>query len=283
MKKFIYTFLLLLIVGAGAYFSFNGQLWSWIKDSDISQQLKTSVQNGEFLPGPLRGSLDADNSVLTINGVINATNQNRAQNGLVALHENAKLNAAAEVKLQDMFKQQYFEHNSPQGTTPADVITSVKYEYLVVGENLALGNFGNDQLLVEAWMNSPGHRANILNSKFQEIGVAVGKGMFEGREVWLAVQEFGTPLSTCPSPSQAMQGQIEANRVQIAEWQAELVKRNQELESKKYKNQNDYNTAVAEYNELANKTNALIEETRQLVDTYNSQVQDFNRCLETHA
>ncbi len=283
MKKLAYLFVLLLIVGAGINFATNGRLWSQIKNSNISQQLKSSVQNGEFLPGPLRGSLDANNTQLTIDGVIAATNERRLQNGVSALHTNLKLDNAAEIKLQDMFKQQYFEHNSPQGTTPADVVTAAKYEYIVVGENLALGNFGNDNLLVEAWMNSPGHRANILHAQFQEIGVAVGKGIFEGREVWLAVQEFGTPLSSCPGPSQSLQGQIEANRVQIAEWQSELATRKQQLESNRYKSQEQYNAAVAEYNELANKTNQLIEDTRRLVDTYNNQVQDFNRCLEAHA
>ena len=63
-----------------------------------------------------------------------------------------------------------------------------------------MGNFKNDQDLVSAWLNSPGHRANILNTRFTEIGTAVLKGFYEGREVWMAVQEFGLPLSSCPNP-----------------------------------------------------------------------------------
>jgi hypothetical protein len=181
-----------------------------------------------------------------------------------------------------MFAKQYFEHNSPDGKTPADVVRGADYDYIVVGENLALGNFRNDLLLVEAWMNSPGHRANILHDKFQEIGVAAGKGMFEGREVWLAVQEFGTPLSQCPGPSAGLQDQIKANRAQIDSWQADLAEMKQRLESARNKNRDAYDAAVEEYNALAKKTNMLADSTRVLVQEYNAMVINFNKCLDAN-
>lgn len=257
-----------------------GSAWEKLKQMPTAQLLKTSVQSSELLPGPLRGEFDPNNTLLTVQGTIDATNQQREVYSLSPLHRSEKLNRAAQAKLDDMFDQQYFEHNSPQGVTPADVIKKAGYEYIVVGENLALGNFKNDQLLVEAWMNSPGHRANILHPTFQEIGVAVGKGMFEGREVWLAVQEFGVPLSNCSQPASSIQQQISLNRKQIEIMQQDLARRKQQLDSERYRTQQEYNQAVEEYNALANRTNKLIDETRILAEKYNDQVRAFNECLE---
>jgi len=110
------------------------------------------------------------NIKLTVKGVIDNTNKQRALNGdLPVLKENFKLNFSAEKKLQDMFVKQYFEHNSPEGIGVGDLGLQAGYEYIIIGENLALGNFKDDASLVDAWMASPGHRANILNKKYTEI------------------------------------------------------------------------------------------------------------------
>ena len=65
------------------------------------------------------------------------------------------------------------------------------YPYLAAGENLALGDFKNANELVAAWMASPGHRANILNGVYRDIGVATGFDAFEGRKTIIVVQIFG--------------------------------------------------------------------------------------------
>jgi uncharacterized protein YkwD len=93
-----------------------------------------------------------------------------------------------------MFENQYFAHESPTGEKVSDLAKKFGYDFLLIGENLAMGNFSSDEDLVLAWMESPGHRENILNEKYQEIGVAVKKGIFEGKEVWIAVQHFGLPF-----------------------------------------------------------------------------------------
>ena len=196
---------------------------------------------------------------------------------------NPKLNVAAQAKLDDLFAQQYFEHVSPQGVAPADVITDAGYRYIVVGENLALGNFKDDVTLVQAWMDSPGHRANILHSRFQEIGVAVRKGTYEGKSVWIAVQEFGTPISACPGPSDALKDTIDADREQITLWQAELERLKTKMETSRYESVEAYNMDAQRYNELAAKTNALIDQTRTHVEEYNRQVNMFNQCVEQDA
>lgn len=255
----------------------------WIKSDRNWANFLDKVNLPQSLPGPLLGPLDSQPSQLTREGVISETNRHREQNGEAALRMNEKLNLAAKAKLDDMFRQQYFEHESPDGKNPADVIGAAGYDYLVVGENLALGNYKDDAVLVEAWMNSPGHRANILDGKFNEIGVAVGMGLYNGKEVWMAVQEFGAPLSNCPSPSGILKAEIENNRVQIEIWEAELATKKQTVDEKRSGSRTEYNQAVAEYNELANKLNALIDATKDLVSRYNQEVNSFNQCLDENA
>ena len=143
---------------------------------------------------PLLGSMEAAGTTLTVAGVLTETNTHRATNDLPAFASNTTLNQAAQNKLDDMFQQQYFDHVSPDGFGPADVVDNVAYTYVRVGENLALGNFDGDAALVQAWMNSPGHRANILHTGFSELGVAVGEGIYQGEQTWLAVQTFAKPL-----------------------------------------------------------------------------------------
>ncbi|QQS22537.1 hypothetical protein IPM19_02800 [bacterium] len=143
-----------------------------------------------------------------------------------------------------------------------------------------MGNYENDQVLVEAWMNSPGHRANILDSKFNEIGVAVGRGMFEGKEVWLAVQEFGAPMSNCPTPSVSLKSQIDRNRETIEEQEAQLSVLRAQIQANRYKTRAEYEAAVAEHNTRAEQLNVLIDKTKTIVNEYNQQVNSFNSCLE---
>src|SRR3989344_4832623 len=196
--------------------------------------LKTPVvEKNVVAPGPLRVLVQAPTtSALSILGVIEHTNIERAQNGgLPALVENYTLNRDAQMKVDDMFAKQYFEHVSPIGVGPADLAKAVGYAYVIVGENLALGDFGSDEKLVTAWMNSPGHRANILNSHYQEIGVAVGKGIYEGRETWLAVQSFGMPLSACPTIDAQIKTQIENNNMQIAMERAQIDTKKAQIEN----------------------------------------------------
>lgn len=228
-------------------------------------------------PVPLRSEDPATAGVLTAAGVIAETNRQRAQEQLVPLRSNAALASAAMAKVEDMFAQQYFEHVAPDGTDVADLIKATGYAYIVVGENLALGGYENDADLVQAWMDSPGHRANIMHDRFTEIGVAAKKGMFEGREVWLAVQEFGKPRSDCPAPDETLNASIEANNKQLDAWQTALAVQKAEVEETSTASPS-YNREVREYNALVERYNGLLEETKGIVSEYNAQVQAFNAC-----
>lgn len=126
--------------------------------------------------------------------VIKLTNEQRQANGLDIVKLDPELSVAAAQKAADMFARNYWAHVSPIGTQPWYFITSAGYSYRYAGENLAR-DFSNPQSVVQAWMDSPSHRENILNSKYQDIGLAVVDGKLEGRETTLVVQMFGTKLS----------------------------------------------------------------------------------------
>lgn len=128
-----------------------------------------------------------------ITGVlVDITNSNRVAQNLGVLTENPTLAYAAQLKANDMAEKSYFAHNSPEGKTPWYWFSEGGYKFLYAGENLAV-NFTESSDVVQAWMNSEGHRANILNDKFTEIGIAMAPGVYNGRETIYVVQLFAQP------------------------------------------------------------------------------------------
>ena len=124
--------------------------------------------------------------------LINLTNKNRELVGIQSLKENQKLNEIAYLKAKDMIEKDYFSHSSPQGNSPWYWFKEGGYDYQVAGENLAIG-FLDSEEVVSAWLNSPSHKKNLLNSNYQETGIAVLKGNFQGKETTLIVQFFAAP------------------------------------------------------------------------------------------
>jgi len=102
--------------------------------------------------------------------VVDLVNQERAAQGLPALKYNAELSKVAEAKAADLRDRGYFDHNSPTYGSPFDMMKSFGIKYTAAGENIAKGQ-RTPAAVMDGWMNSPGHRANILNSNFTEIGV----------------------------------------------------------------------------------------------------------------
>ena len=133
-------------------------------------------------------------SEITAQKVLEKTNSERQKNGLPALQYNSVLSESATKKAQDMFANNYWAHTSPIGASPWDFFKSVGYKYSVAGENLARDFYDTDSL-IKAWMDSPTHRENIVNSKYQEIGIGVVNGILGGVKTTLVVQHFGTPLN----------------------------------------------------------------------------------------
>ncbi len=111
--------------------------------------------------------------------VFNLINQQRNQNGLASLKIDSEVQNVARIKAQDMVNNNYFSHTSPTYGSPFDMLKSFKVSYRTAGENIA-GNSSNSGA-VTAWMNSSGHRANILNSSFNYTGIGVVRGSQYGK------------------------------------------------------------------------------------------------------
>ena len=126
--------------------------------------------------------------------VYNLVNNERRGNNLNTLIFNDKLNIAAQAKANDMIKNNYFAHKSPDGKMPWDWIDRNQYAYLYAGENLAM-NFTSAFSAHQALIMSESHRKNILNSRYSDIGIAVAKGVIDGRETNILVELFGSAKS----------------------------------------------------------------------------------------
>ncbi len=103
--------------------------------------------------------------------VFSLINEQRTKNGLSALKVDSEVQRVAKIKAQDMVSSNYFSHNSPTYGSPFDMLNSFKVSYQTAGENIA-GNASNQEA-VKAWMNSPGHKANILNKEYEYTGIGV--------------------------------------------------------------------------------------------------------------
>ena len=227
------------------------------------------------LPGKLLGpKLPQKAETLDPDKIIEWTNFYREQEGLDKLIANVNLAQAASDKVEDMFQKQYFEHVSPTGVSPDQLVLAAGYNYKVTGENLALGDFKDEKDLVDAWMASPGHRANILNPDYSEIGVASDLDEFEDRgKTWLSVQEFGDPAPNCQKPSSSLAQEIENKKAEYENLKAEY----DALIAKKKLTKEEYNRAK----ELQAELNNLYEEINILVNQYNKQVDSYNVCIKT--
>jgi len=131
---------------------------------------------------------------ITATKLLEFTNAERQKNGLPALTENTQLSDAAYKKAANMFQNDYWAHFGPNGESPWDFIKQSGYRYEYAGENLAK-NFLFSQNVVDAWMNSPTHKENILRKDYREVGFAVVNGMLNGEETTLVVQMFGSPVA----------------------------------------------------------------------------------------
>lgn len=130
--------------------------------------------------------------------IVRLTNERRLAQGLAALNLDGELSAAAARKAADMIARGYWAHVSPDGTQPWSFITDAGYQYRYAGENLAR-DFSETGAIVAAWVDSPTHRENLLNSRYQDMGIAVVDGTLGDRETTLVVQLFGTRLTAGPS------------------------------------------------------------------------------------
>ena len=136
------------------------------------------------------GAFAAD---ITPASVVAEMNVRRAALGLTPLREDLRLDQAAGDRVSDMEDNEYWAHVSPDGREPFQWLRPRGYEFQYAGENLAAG-FETAEVLVDAWMESKGHRANILSPLYSDCGVAVIEGSTIGRATGKSVVVlFATP------------------------------------------------------------------------------------------
>ncbi|MCA9324096.1 CAP domain-containing protein [Candidatus Saccharibacteria bacterium] len=134
--------------------------------------------------------------------LLNSTNAQRSSNGLGALTLNSKLNASAQAKANDMVARDYWAHNTPDGKEPWVFFDAAGYVYQKAGENLAYG-FSSSDATVIGWMNSPSHRANILDTGYTEVGFGFANSanfVGTGQET-IVVAHYGKPVTPAPAPA----------------------------------------------------------------------------------
>jgi hypothetical protein len=147
-------------------------------------------------------SIIASASDITTGNLTNAVNRERTQRNIPGLAYNSKLAVAADSKARDMIARKYFAHVDPDGHYIWDkIVANGYYPYTILGENLAI-DFGDTEGLVAAWIDSPTHRANLLNPSFKDQGMGVSLGDTNNGEYSVAVANtFGAQ----PAPNQTPQ------------------------------------------------------------------------------
>jgi uncharacterized protein YkwD len=247
-----------------------------------------------------RFSVEPGQDKLSAQAILRLTNDTRLSHGLPPLRESRLLNAIAEERVKDMLTKQYVAHSSPSGESYADVAQRAGYRYRLLAENIASGIFSNNQKVVEAWMQSPGHRKNILHPEVEEIGVAVARGSIDGAPTWIAVQIFGAeaspghagkePAGECVPPGQLLQNSLEKLTREIEEQEAELASLGRDLEWEMYllnrggernpDRERDYNEKAKAYNRQVVDAQEKRVALKKLVTDYNGAVAAYNTCLK---
>ena len=304
---FLIGFIVLALVFVGYTYLIKGK--NSTKPNNSILQTISEVGNS-YNPGKIIKPIEVFKAkTLSAEKIIDLTNEYRVKAGAKPLIKNDILTKAAQTKVDDMFKTQYFEHVSPTGTTPAQLVLKSGYNYKTTGENLALGDFKNEQDLVDAWFGSPGHRENMLNTSFTEIGVASNINDFEGRNTWLSVQEFGTLAPNCTEPNTDLSKNLDRNKIQyqtlnktlgdlnistqkiIDEANAQIAQGNQIYSETKSKTKaqpywdkgktlwSQAQTDLAEAQKLDAELKTLFSTINSQVDTYNKQVSVYKQCI----
>ncbi|TVQ96859.1 MAG: CAP domain-containing protein [Desulfovibrionales bacterium] len=228
--------------------------------------------------------------------IIKLTNEYRISLGLTPLQENFQLTHAAEYRANDMISNRYYAHVNPiTGEGPGDAIKDANYQYRTYAENIAMGNWQSNRHIVDGWINSPGHRANIVNPNISEIGVAIIKDTTTplGRpSAYYGVQLFASPMPDCSRPSEADKALLQEmqrknddiwRRVNIQKSELERLQARIHRENSntaKNKMINDYNRQVNAYNSLVAEANGMQESLKLVVQSYNNKINAYNACMQ---
>ena len=196
----------------------------------------------------------------------NFANQTRQSAGLQPLVENPKLDEAAQLKAENMVTNNYFAHTSPAGLTPWHWFSAVGYNYKYAGENLAVGFF-DSQEVYNAWLNSPEHKANILNPNYKEFGTAVLNGFGPNNSI-IVVQEFGALPQVASKP--AVNKTNATKTAVVPQKQNPVVAPNEQTDSGQTLNTENSNTSAGPEKVLSQSTE--VQPALQLPKTSSSGI-----------
>ncbi len=173
----------------------------------LSLTLSSSGSLASRLSHPTRSVLAYATS-MSVSGLLSSTNSQRASNGVAALGLNSQLNAAAQAKANDMASRNYWSHNTPEGNPPWGFVSAQGYAYQKLGENLATG-FNDEGSTISGWMASQGHRENMLDPAYSEVGFGYANNpdytSGGGGPMTIVVAYYGQPkvLAATASPPPA--------------------------------------------------------------------------------
>lgn len=167
----------------------------------IALMLIIGIQVVQSLQPGTSGQVLGYASNITVSGLLSGTNSERAAAGKASLELDSKLNSAAQGKANHMIANNYWAHTSPDGVTPWYWFDWAGYDYLAAGENLAYG-FDTSSGVINGWMNSQGHRDNLLNNSYEEVGFGIANGAnYQGGPNTAVVALYGDPVASSPSPA----------------------------------------------------------------------------------
>jgi uncharacterized protein YkwD len=223
---------------------------------------------------------------LNRDNIIWFTNYERVKNGQLPMAGNLKLDASALAKNRDMIANNYFNHTRPlnqnsDATVGFDrFIDEQGYEFIKIGENLAMGDFSTSSEVVTAWMKSPTHKKNILDPMYREIGVNIKNGIIKGRQITLVTQHFGDPRSSCPTISSSTKQAIETLKLKASEIQVQISHQQEQLAATNPILDPRFDSLINEYNLLVSLYNTTVNSMGELIDDYNEQVNLFDLCIQ---
>ena len=224
-----------------------------------------------------------DRSVLNVENILYYTNLERTSRGLRSLKWSAKLTRSSNGKSIDMFRNQYFAHTSPVDSKKdfSSFIDAQSYSFARASENLAMGEFSTAKEVVDAWMNSPSHRTNILYPDYYDIGASVQNGTMRGGRVVMIVQHFGTPKTACPSISSTTLVALQSIQKDATTSKQSALTLEQKINTEESKlSENELDDLIGVYNATIRTYNSLVEEFQGLTIKYNEQVKKYDDCIK---
>ena len=212
--------------------------------------------------------------------ILDEINKERVKSGAGPLVFSIDLERSARQKTEDMITHTYFSHER-DGRVFENFIEDEHYEYIVIGENLARGEFKSVPKLVRAWLSSPAHKKNIVDPRFQETGIALIPGTYNGTTVLYVTQHFGTQKSVCLNISSKHSSELSILQQTLKERGDEVISIKQTL--------SDIGEAGTERTKLLNlyqkkvsDLNAIQKTLFQKIEGEDTLIQAYNECIHSY-